>query len=304
MFQITWQILIMFLLTISLMRFMGKSSIVQLTPYDLVAIIIVGTIVSEPLISTEFAPSIVRAILIVIFYWIFAKLSLNQHMNKFLLGEPSILIKHGKIVEDVLEKEHLSLIQLLSILRNAGYSKLTEIDYAILEPTGSISVIPIPSARPVTLADLDIKGEYEGLPISVVIDGVIQKKNLKLVNKDKEWLKMKLTEEGINNLKQVIYAFVEDQSETLYYNLRSSDVDQANNQTQFPDNSNFNQIERKIYLIQDRKIQLEGLKEAKMTKSELLDLLKANNTDGIDELVLHQSLQIKNTEPEKSKKTE
>ncbi|MCK4258331.1 MAG: DUF421 domain-containing protein [Halanaerobiales bacterium] len=286
MLQTSLQILIIFILTISLMRLMGKSSIVQLTPYDLVAIIMVGTIVAEPLITTEFAPSIVRALLIVVFYLIFAKLSLNQVINKFLLGKPSILIKHGKIVEDILEKEHVSLIQLLSILRTAGYSKLTEIDYAILEPTGSISVIPIPSARPVTLADLDIEGEYEGLPLSVMIDGIIQKKNLKLINKDETWLKDKLKEKGITDLKQVIYAFVDDKSESIYYDLRNEKVDSTQN-------SDMQKTKKDIYLIKGCKIQSAGLKEAKITKTELLNWLGTNSIDGIDEMVLHQRLQVK-----------
>jgi len=157
---------------------MGKSSIVQLTPYDLVAIFIISTIITEPLISTEVIPTIYSSLIVVGFYLLFAKLTLNQTLNKFLLGEPSILIKHGKIVEDTLEKEHISLVQLLAILRNAGYSKLTEVDFAILEPTGFISVIPVPSSRPVTLSDLDIEGQYEGLPLALIVDGKIQKRNL------------------------------------------------------------------------------------------------------------------------------
>jgi uncharacterized membrane protein YcaP (DUF421 family) len=222
MLEIVLKIFVMFVLSVALMRLMGKSSIVQLTPYDLVAIIILGTIAAEPLITTEFGPTIVRVGVLVLLYLIFAKLTLNQTMNKFLLGEPSILIKHGQIVEDNLEKEHISLIQLISILRTAGYSKLTEIDYAILEPTGTISIIPVPSARPVTLADLDIKGKYEGIPVAVVIDGIIQKKNLKLVNKTEEWFKKQLSQNGIDNIKDIIYAFVVDRSNNIYVSLRNS----------------------------------------------------------------------------------
>lgn len=288
------------------MRLMGKSSIVQLTPYDLVAIIIVGTIVAEPLISPKFVPSIVRVIIVVGFYLIFAKLSLNQTMNKFLLGEPSILIKHGQIVEDVLEREHISLIQLLSILRTAGYSKLTEIDFAILEPTGSISVIPIPAARPVTLADLDIEGQYEGIPMALIIDGKIQKRNLKLVNKDEEWLQNQLIEEGIENLKDIIYAFIDDQSEELHYSLRCKvSIDSLNeNQERIREQDNESpksqqktddqhSIENKIYLIKDNKLQLEGLHEAHFTKAKLLEMLEIENFDEIEEVVLQQKVAIK-----------
>jgi uncharacterized membrane protein YcaP (DUF421 family) len=222
MLEIIFKILIMFTLTIAVTRLMGKASIVQLTPYDLVAIITLGTIAAEPLISTKFVPSIIRVLVLVFFYVIFAKLTLNQSMNKLLLGEPTILIKDGQIIEDNLEKEHISLMQLLSILRTSGYSKLTEIDYAVLEPTGNISIIPIPDARPVTLADLDIEAESEGIPMAVIIDGRVQNRNLKLVNRDEEWLMKKLTDRGIDNIKDIIYAFVEDQTDKLYLSLRDS----------------------------------------------------------------------------------
>ncbi|WP_244871516.1 DUF421 domain-containing protein [Orenia marismortui] len=212
----------MFILSIALTRLMGKSSIVQLTPYDLIAIITLGTIAAEPLISTKLLPSIISLVTLVVLYLIFAKLTLNQRMNNLLLGEPTILIKEGKIVEDNLEKEHISLIQLLSILRNNGYSKLNEIHYAILEPTGNVSIIPISSARPVTLADLNIKAETEGIPIALIIDGIIQKKNLRLINRDEQWLNNKLEEKEIKNIKEVIYAFIEAGQEEIYLNLRES----------------------------------------------------------------------------------
>lgn len=309
MFQTALQILIMFVLTIGLMRLMGKSSIVQLTPYDLVAIIIVGTIVAEPLISSDFVPSIVRVMIVVGFYLIFAKLSLNQIMNKFLLGEPSILIKHGQIVEDILEREHISLIQLLSILRTAGYSKLTEIDFAILEPTGSISVIPVPAARPVTLADLDIEGQYEGIPMALIIDGTVQKRNLKLVDKDERWLQDQLIEEGIDNIKDIIYAFIDDQSEELHYSLRNKvsidtlnenqekireqDDDSETEHSKRKGASHQRSLDRKIYLMKDNKLQLEGLQEAHITKSQLLEILERENFDEIEEVVLQQKVAFK-----------
>lgn len=286
----------MFLLTISLMRLMGKSSIVQLTPYDLVAIIILGTVVAEPLISTEFLPTIIRAVALVLFYIIFAKLSLNQIMNRFLLGEPSILIKDGQIIEENLEKEHLSLLQLLSILRTEGYSKLTEIDFAVLEPTGSVSVIPIPSARPVTLADLDIEREYEGIPMAVIIDGIIQKRNLKLVNRSEEWLLEKLKKRGIDNTKDIFYAFVEDKSDRLYLSLRDSANLKQREEVKIKnkeevDNFKISEEDQEIYLIKDGELQLKELANMGIDKSELLNCLGVKHFDSIEEVKIKQKLE-------------
>lgn len=223
MLNLTFKVILMFIIGIFIMRIMGKSAITQLTPYDLVAIIIIGTVVAEPLISTKIKPTLFVLLILTILYIIFSKLSLNQFFNKMLLGRPTILIKHGKIIEENIKKEHISLIQLTSILRVNGYPKLEDVEYAILEPTGEISIIPKPEVRGVTANDLNLEVEYEGLPIGVIVDGKIQEKNLKIINKDKKWLENKLKEEGINNIKDVVYAYATDQKDDLIYDLRNKE---------------------------------------------------------------------------------
>lgn len=213
------KIFIMYLITIGIMRLMGKSTIIQMTPYDLVAIIIVGTIASEPLISTEFLPSIFALAALIIFHILFSKLTLWQWGNHFFLGEPTILIKNGEIVEDNMEKSRLSLAQLLSILRSKGYPKITDIEYAILEPIGEVSIIPKPENTSVTVQHLEIPIEDEGMPISVIIDGRIQYKNLRALGKSKEWLLKCLDSKNVD-VKEILYAFVNDKTKRLRINLR------------------------------------------------------------------------------------
>jgi uncharacterized membrane protein YcaP (DUF421 family) len=211
---------LLFTTGILLMRIMGKSAITQLTPYDLMAIIIIGTVVAEPLISTKLKPTLFVLGVLVALYMIFSKLSLNQFFNKILLGRPTILIKHGKIIEENIEKEKISLIQLTAMLRVNGYPKLEEVEYAILEPTGEVSILPKGEVRSVTTSDLNIKTKYEGLPIGVIIDGKVQVRNLLLINKDEEWLQGKLKEEGIGDIKDVIYAYASDETEDVVFDIR------------------------------------------------------------------------------------
>ena len=94
------KVLCIYLLTIAIMRLMGKSTIIQMTPYDLVAIIIVGTIASEPLISTEFRPTLYALVILTLLHILFSKLTLYQLINRLFLGEPTLLIKNGEILED------------------------------------------------------------------------------------------------------------------------------------------------------------------------------------------------------------
>lgn len=214
------KILSLYLITIVMMRLMGKSTIIQMTPYDLVAIIIVGTIVSEPLISTEYKPTLIALGILVFLHIIFSYLTLNQLGNRFFLGEPTLLIKRGQILEENLKKSRLSVSQLLSILRSQGYPKVSDVDYAILEPIGQISVIPKVENTPVTVQHLHISLDDQGLPIAVIIDGKVQEKNLKLLNKNKEWLLNQLKDKNIK-VSQVIYGFVGENSNHLTINLRS-----------------------------------------------------------------------------------
>lgn len=213
------KVLVLYLITIAAMRLMGKSTIVQMTPYDLVAIIIVGTIASEPLISTEFWPTIAALVILVGLHVLFSFLTLSQWGNRFFLGEPTLLIKNGEILEDNLEKSKISLIQLTSILRSQGYPKISDVDYAMLEPIGEVSVIPKVENTPVTVQHLNLKIDDEGLPISVIVDGKIQSRNLKLLGKSTEWLETQLTNSGLHH-KDVIFAYMTEKAKNLIISKR------------------------------------------------------------------------------------
>ncbi|MDF2037362.1 DUF421 domain-containing protein [Cytobacillus oceanisediminis] len=213
------KILSLYLITIMIMRLMGKSTIIQMTPYDLVAIIIVGTVASEPLISTEYWPTLAALAILVGLHILFSYLTLNQIGNRFFLGEPTMLIKNGEILEDNLEKSHLSMTQLLSILRSKGYPKIADVDYAILEPIGEVSIIPKVANTPVTVEHLNISIQDEGLPIAVIVDGRIQTRNLQLLGQTKDWLLEQLRQNNLNE-KEIMYAYVNEKSKKLNINRR------------------------------------------------------------------------------------
>lgn len=213
------KILSLYLITIMIMRLMGKSTIIQMTPYDLVAIIIVGTVASEPLISTEYWPTLAALAILVGLHILFSYLTLNQIGNRFFLGEPTMLIKNGEILEDNLEKSHLSMTQLLSILRSKGYPKIADVDYAILEPIGEVSIIPKVANTPVTVEHLNISIQDEGLPIAVIVDGRIQARNLQLLGQTKDWLLEQLRQNNLNE-KDIMYAYVNEKSKKLNINRR------------------------------------------------------------------------------------
>lgn len=270
MVAITLKILIILITTIAAMRVMGKSAIVQLTPYDLVTIIIIGTVITEPLVSTSLKTALLELVIIVAIYLMFARLTLNQVANKFFLGEPSILIKHKKIVKENLQQNHISLMQLLSILRAAGYPDIADVEYAILEPTGQLSVIPAPQSRPITLGDLGIAAEYEGLPLALIIDGRIQKENLKLIGKDEKWLLEKLNVTDVREIKDIIFASADDTRNEIYVIFKDGESRSAGKEKH-------KNHEDRILVISNGRIQASALTKGIVSKDEIEKLLQEEN---------------------------
>jgi len=208
-------------------RLLGKSAIVQLTPFDLVAIVVVGTLVADPLIRDGTGASLAGAGLLVVLHVVFSRLALYGRINKLLLGEPSIVVKHGKLVVENLRRNNLSVAQLLAILRSSGYPYLDDIEFALLEPIGQVSVLPRDGARPVSPDDLGMPSTYRGLPLPVVLDGVVKTENLVLARKDTAWLNAELEKLGLEGGAKVLYGYVEH-PDILVVHLKDGSVKSNN----------------------------------------------------------------------------
>jgi len=99
---------------------------------------------------------------------------------------------------------------LIEQLRLKGYPNIADVDFAILETDGQLSVIPKPAKRPVVAEDLNITSRYEGLPLSVVLDGHILKNDLKKLGLTEEWLIEQLKRAGFQDTSQVLFACIDD----------------------------------------------------------------------------------------------
>ncbi|MYL65742.1 DUF421 domain-containing protein [Bacillus hwajinpoensis] len=208
-------VLILFLVTIVVIRFMGKSALAQFTPHDLTALFFIVTLAIKAIKVEGVTQALIGIAIIIIIHISLSKLSLYKHLNRFVIGEPTILIKHGKLIKMNLKKSRFSLSELLSSIRSKGYADVTNIKYAILEPNGEISVLPKEESMPVTPKILKCHVDYSGLPIAVVIEGKIQYKNLELIHKDKEWLLNEIKAAGVANIKHIFYASVRDDDYSL-----------------------------------------------------------------------------------------
>ncbi|RSL30574.1 DUF421 domain-containing protein [Salibacterium salarium] len=203
-------LLVLFAVTVIVVRFMGKSALSQFTPHDLIAIFfIIGLAMSVLEVEGIFQSSIGIVVVIVV-HILLSKLSLYNKLNKLVIGEPTIFIKHGKLIRANLKKSRFSLSELLASIRSKGYADISNIQYAILEPSGDISVLPNENAMPVTPNMLGYQLEYQGTPIAVIVEGEIQHRNLELIHKDRDWLMEKVQAAGFTKVNDIFYASVRD----------------------------------------------------------------------------------------------
>ena len=187
--------IILYIIVLIVMRLMGKREIGQLQPFELAISIMIADLASVPM--TELGIPITNGIIpilgLLIMHMLISIINMKSlKMRTIMSGQPSLLIYRGKIDEKVLRKERLTLNELEEKLRSNNVFNLGDVEYAILETNGEVTVIQKPEKRNVIAADLNISPEYEGISYDLVIDGKIMEKNLKLIGKDEKWLMTQL----------------------------------------------------------------------------------------------------------------
>jgi uncharacterized membrane protein YcaP (DUF421 family) len=143
----------------------------------------------------------------------------SERARGIICGKPSVLIEKSVIVEDELKRLRYNINDLLEQLRLKDVADIADVEYAILETNGQLSVILKPEKRPVQPLDLNLTPEAEALPITLVIDGQIIKQNLPKANIDEQWLHNELDKAGIHSLKRVFFATLDTKGK-LYYQLK------------------------------------------------------------------------------------
>ncbi len=215
MIEYIGKVVLLFTVSVFVIRFIGKGALAQLTSHDLTAIVFLATMAVNPLLSENLVQVGIAIGVVMVLHIVFSKLALFHWLNQLLIGEPTILIRRGKMIKKHLRSSRYSLVNLLATLRANGYPNPDDIDYAILEPTGEISIVPKKEAAPVTPRHLHLKPEQQGLPIAVIVEGKVQSKNLELIGKDERWLTERLKEAGHPEMKNIFYAAVKDDDHSL-----------------------------------------------------------------------------------------
>ena len=190
-----------FLYTIVLivMRLMGKREIGQLQPFELAISIMIADLASIPMADSgiPITNGIIPILGLLVMHLIISVINIKSiKAREIICGKPSILIYRGKIDEKVLKKERFTINELQERLRGNNVVNIGDVEYAILETNGQVTVIQKPNKRITTPEDFDIMPEYEGIPYDLVVDGKIMYDNLKIIEKNYEWLKKQIEKFG------------------------------------------------------------------------------------------------------------
>lgn len=184
--------IILYILVLLTMRLMGKREIGQLQPFELAIAIMIADLASVPMSDTGIPifNGIIPIIGLLIMQMLISFINMRSiWIRRVISGKPTILIYRGKIDEKALKKEKITLNELQERLRQNSTFSLGDVEYAILETSGQLTVIQKPEKRTVIPEDLKITPEYEGLPYDLVLDGRVMLDNLKVLGKDYNWLK-------------------------------------------------------------------------------------------------------------------
>ncbi|WP_298839159.1 DUF421 domain-containing protein [Clostridium sp.] len=207
---------------IFIMRMMGKKQIGQLEPFELVIALMISDLATFPMediripIIHAIIPIITLLFLQVASSYIELK---SERARRILTGNPSILIRDGKIDVAELRYQRFNINDLLEELRLKGYFNLADIQYAILETSGALSILPKTGQSTATKDDLNITITQESLPIPLIMDGNINYKNLKLLEKDEIWLKNILKRNKIAFASDLFIGML-DSKNKFYYQLK------------------------------------------------------------------------------------
>lgn len=213
MFIVFVRALLLYLVVVTSMRMMGKRQIAEMQPFELVIMIMTADLAATPMENTDIPliNGIIPIIALLSIQILVSYFSLkSKKFSDFICGKPSILIHKGKIDEGELYRQRINMDDLLESLRNKDYFNISDVEYAILETNGQISVMPKADKNPVVVSDLKQNEniQVEELPVSLIIDGKLDFNKLEKTGYDEKWLMDQLEQKNIKSIDKVFFAFL------------------------------------------------------------------------------------------------
>ncbi|HLS10281.1 DUF421 domain-containing protein [Lentibacillus sp.] len=219
--ELLLRLVLAFLVLFTMARIMGRKEISQMTFFNFVSAIAIGSLSANFALSQDV--SIRNGVIAIIAWTIFTLLMgfmdiKSNNIRKVTTGQPLIVVKNGRIMENSLRKARLDIDSLRALLRQKNVFAISDVDYAIFETSGKLSVLKKELKQSVTKLDMNVAGTTTNVyPIAtkVIVDGVVNTNNLSALNLDMNWLEQQVNQAGVKTFSQIFYAEVQPDG-TLY----------------------------------------------------------------------------------------
>lgn len=233
----TWQTSLVFVSLLIFTRVLGKTQVGQLTFYEYISGITIGSLAAN--IAAAEADKVWNhyydlILFVALTYAVSFVTVKNRPLRKLIDGSPTIVIENGRIIEDNMHVLRYDLDELHSQLREQGVLDPVEVQYAILETTGKLSVIKKTDYQPVTKSDLNIHVPDPVFPVELIMDGVIIERNLRKQNRSKAWLEEQLADKNISDISEVTYAGIDSKGQLFVNRKAPSNYSSKNSNTNSP----------------------------------------------------------------------
>lgn len=209
-------VITLFLLT----KLMGNKQISQMSMFDYIIGISIGSIAAEFATELENPERTFIAMLIyaVIAFAVSVLTGKSTRLRKIVNGKPIILFDKGKLYRDNFRKARIDLSDFLTHCRNQGYFDLSQVQTAVFEYNGSISILPVDDYRPLEPSDMNIKPAQQQILVNIILDGKVNEENLKHTGNNNVWLDKQLHTQGYHSAKEIYLGCVNtvDNTLTLY----------------------------------------------------------------------------------------
>ncbi|MFZ5986052.1 MAG: DUF421 domain-containing protein [Bacillota bacterium] len=213
--------IISFFALLILVRLMGKQQVAQLTFFDYIVGITIGSIAASLSIQANenwmpiFTSMTIWTILAILVAYLGVR---NIWVRKVVDGEATVVVENGKILEKNLKRIRIPTDELISELRTMGVFNMSDVEFAMFEPGGKISIQKKSQKQPLTPGDLNLPTQYDGLPTNLIMNGILLDDALRSLNLTKAWLNHQLGKQNIHNISDVSLAQL-DTKGNLYVDL-------------------------------------------------------------------------------------
>lgn len=202
-------------------KIMGHKQMSQLDFFDYITGITIGSIAAEMATELEqpWKPLIAMAVYGTVSVVLCLLTGKFPKTRKFINGSPSIIMNNGKLYRENMKKAKLDLSEFLMLCRQQGYFRISDIQTAVFEYNGKLTILPVTSSRPVTPEDMNLSPKQEHINTEIIMDGRIMDENLQRMGLDEKWLNKQLKEQGYKNAKQIYLGLCDSEKKLSLYEM-------------------------------------------------------------------------------------